>query len=92
MREPIRLRGVRMTGNKTVKKPLLCRFGFHSWYSESSMYTTAKRCNRCLKFADVRDEERLKKEWELWEQEKENQVPFNVAMDNVKRALFRLES
>ncbi len=52
------------------------------------MFFTAKRCNRCLTFADVRDEERINREWELWEQEKDKQVPFNVAKDNVRRALF----
>ncbi len=81
-----------MADEETVKKPLLCKLGFHQWYDECSMYTTAKRCNRCFKFADVRDEERLKKEWELWEQENAKQVPFNVAKDSVKRALFQLES
>ena len=77
-----------MAVEETVKKPLLCKLGFHQWYVESSMFFTAKRCNRCLTFADVRDEERINREWELWEQEKDKQVPFNVAKDNLRRALF----
>ncbi len=81
-----------MSDDDKVKKPFLCRLGFHQWYDECSMYVCAKRCNRCLKFADVRDEERLKKERELWEQEKNKDVPFNEAMDNVKKAIFHFDS
>lgn len=78
-----------MAVEKTVKKPLLCRLGFHQWYDESSMYISAKRCNRCLTFKDKFQGAHLLKERELWEQEKEKGTDFAAAKKNVEKALLR---
>lgn len=57
-----------MTGAGTVKKPLLCRLGWHTQiYGDGAMFTSARRCNKCDEWVDKEGGAAVDAERRKWE-------------------------
>ena len=52
--------------NKSEKKPILCRLGFHRKYLDAALFSRVERCSDCVWVADPYAAKRLEKERNLW--------------------------
>jgi hypothetical protein len=48
------------------RKSLLCRLGWHDWYTDSAVFSHAKRCNRCREYENQDAAEQLQFERRMW--------------------------
>lgn len=58
--------GQRVADSRISGLPLRCALGFHSWYLDSALIFSVRRCNFCKKPDNDFNEQALQRERDMW--------------------------